>query len=85
VAEQSRHLAEAGKWDDAKAVLQEQLSKTKEAAEAAQLKAELAHLASDRNTYFHQDESAVVAALEECSFGGTGQQRQAGTRDIGNG
>ena len=65
VAEQSRHLAEAGKWDDAKAFLQEQLTKTKNAAEAAQLKAELAHLASDRNTYFHKDESSVVAALEE--------------------
>jgi len=65
VAEQSRHLAEAGKWDDANAVLQEQLTKTKDAAEAARLKAELAHLASDRNTYFHKDESSVVAALEE--------------------
>ncbi len=65
VGEQSRHLAEAGKWDDAKAVLQEQLTKTKDAAEAARLKAELAHLASDRNTYFHKDESSVVAALEE--------------------
>jgi tetratricopeptide (TPR) repeat protein len=65
VAEQSRHLAEAGKWDDAKAVLQEQLTKTIDSAEAARLKAELAHLASDRNTYFHKDESAVVAALEE--------------------
>src|ERR1700737_5309346 len=65
VAEQSRHLAEAGKWDDAKAVLQEQLAKTKDAAEAARLKAELAHLASDRNTYFHKDESSVITALEE--------------------
>ena len=65
VAEQSRHLADAGEWDEAKAVLQEQLTKTKDAAEAARLKAELAHLASDRNTYFHKDESSVVAALEE--------------------
>lgn len=65
VAEHSRHLAEAGDWDEAKAVLQEQLTKTKDAVEAAQLKAELAHLASDRNTYFHKDESSVVAAIEE--------------------
>ncbi len=65
VAEQSRHLAEAGKWDDAKAVLQKQLTKTKDAAEAAQLKSELAHLASDRSTYFHKDDSSVIAALEE--------------------
>jgi hypothetical protein len=65
VAEESRHLAEAGEWEDAKAVLQEQLSKTKDAAETARLKAELAHLASDRSTYFQKDESSVVAALEE--------------------
>jgi hypothetical protein len=29
IAEQSRHLAEAGKWDEAKAVLEEELAKKK--------------------------------------------------------
>ncbi len=64
VAEQSRHLADAGKWDEAKAVLEEQLSK-KDAVQVARFKAELAHLAADRNTYFHKDEAPVLAALQE--------------------
>jgi tetratricopeptide (TPR) repeat protein len=65
VAEQSRHLAEAGKWDEAKTVLATRLTQTKDAAEAARFKAELAHLAADRSTYFHKNESSVLAALEE--------------------
>src|ERR1700736_3382038 len=65
VAEQSRHLAEAGKWDDAKAVLQEQLTKAQDAVEVARLKAELAHLATDWNTYFRKDEASVLTALAE--------------------
>src|SRR3984893_8323748 len=85
VAEQSRHLAEAGKWDDAKAVLQEQLTKTKDAAEAARLKAELAHLASDRNTYFQKNESSLVAALEEARSAAQAINDKTGARDIGNG
>lgn len=64
VTEQSRHLADAGKWDEAKAVLEEQLSK-KDAVQVARFKAELAHLAADRNTYFHKDEAPVLAALQE--------------------
>jgi tetratricopeptide (TPR) repeat protein len=65
VAEQSRHLAEAGKWDEAKTVLVERLAQTKDAIEGARLKAELAHLAADRSTYFHKSESSVLAALED--------------------
>ncbi len=65
IAEQSRHLAEAGKWDDAKAVLQEQLTKAQDAVEVARLKAELAHLATDWNTYFRKDEASVLTALAE--------------------
>jgi len=64
VAEQSRHLADTGQWDEAKAVLEEQLSK-KDAVEVARFKAELAHLAADRNAYFHKDEAPVLAALQE--------------------
>ena len=64
VAEQSRHLADTGQWDEAKAVLEEQLSK-KDAVQVARFKAELAHLAADRNTYFHKDEAPVLAALQE--------------------
>jgi tetratricopeptide (TPR) repeat protein len=65
VPEQARQLAEAGNWDEAKAVLANQLTQTKDAAEEARLKAELAHLATDRNTYFHKNESSVLAALED--------------------
>jgi tetratricopeptide (TPR) repeat protein len=65
VAEQSRHWAEAGKWDEAKTVLATQLTQTKDAAEEARFKAELAHLEADRSTYFHKNESSVLAALEE--------------------
>jgi tetratricopeptide (TPR) repeat protein len=64
VAEQSRHLADAGKWDEAKAVLEEQLSK-KDAVQVTRFKAELAHLAADRNAYFHKDEAPVLTALQE--------------------
>lgn len=64
IAEQSRHLAEAGKWEEAKAILEDQLAKTKDAVAVARLKAELAHYAADRNTYFHNNESSVLAALE---------------------
>jgi tetratricopeptide (TPR) repeat protein len=65
VIEQSRHLAEAGKWEEAKTVLTAQLSNAKDTVETARLKAELAHYAADRNTYFQKDESSVRATLEE--------------------
>jgi tetratricopeptide (TPR) repeat protein len=65
VAEQSRHLEEAGNWDEAKTVLAEQLAQTKDAAEEARFKAELAHLEADRNAYFQKNESSVRAALED--------------------
>jgi tetratricopeptide (TPR) repeat protein len=65
VAERSRHLADAGKWDEAKTILADQLTQTKDAAQAARLKAELAHLEADQNTYFHKNESSLLAALEE--------------------
>jgi hypothetical protein len=52
VAEQSRHLADAGRWDEAKTVLADQLTQTKDAAEEARLKAELAHLEADRKSIF---------------------------------
>jgi len=64
VTEESRHLADAGNWDEAKAVLEAELIK-KIPFEVAQLKAELAHLAADRNTYFHKDEASVLIALDE--------------------
>jgi hypothetical protein len=65
IAEASRHLAEAGKWDEAKQALEARLAETKDSIEAARLKAELAHYTTDRNIYFHKDESLVLAALEE--------------------
>jgi tetratricopeptide (TPR) repeat protein len=65
IAVRSRHLLEAGKWEDAKTVLEEELAKTQNAIEIARLKAELAHYAVDRDTYFHKDESSVLNALED--------------------
>jgi hypothetical protein len=87
IAEQSRHLAEAGKWDEAKAVLEEQLTKTKDAIEAARLKAELAHYAADRNTYFHKDESSVLAALDDArsAVQATGDKQALATLEMAEG
>jgi tetratricopeptide (TPR) repeat protein len=65
VAERSRHLADAGKWDEAKTVLADELIQPKDPAQEARLKAELAHLEADRSTYFHKNESSVLAALKE--------------------
>jgi tetratricopeptide (TPR) repeat protein len=86
IAEQSRHLAEAGKWDEAKAVLEEELAK-KNAVEVAPLKAELAHLATDRNTYFHKDEASVLTALEEagCAVQATDDKRALATLEMAEG
>jgi tetratricopeptide (TPR) repeat protein len=61
---QSRHLLEVGKWEEAKATLEEHLAKTTDAVEVARLKAEMAHYAVDRNTYFRKDEPSVFAAIE---------------------
>jgi tetratricopeptide (TPR) repeat protein len=78
VSQESRHLTEAGKWDEAKAVLEEHLSQTKDAIGVARLKAELAHYAADRNTYFHRDEPSVLAAIEQArSAVETGRDKNA--------
>ena len=60
---QSRELVDSGKWDEAGKLLEEQLKKTKDAAEVARLRAELAHYAADRNTYFQKNEDSVREAI----------------------
>jgi tetratricopeptide (TPR) repeat protein len=64
VAVQSRHLLEAGKWEEAKATLEEHLAKATDAVAVARLKAELAHYAVDRNTYFHKDDASVIVSVK---------------------
>ena len=54
---QSRHLADAGKWDDARTVLENTLSQLKDVTQIARIKAEVAHCAVERNTYFQKDEA----------------------------
>jgi tetratricopeptide (TPR) repeat protein len=63
VIKESRHLVDAGKWDEAGKLLEEQLKKTKDAVEVARLRAELAHYAADRNTYFQKNEDSVREAI----------------------
>jgi tetratricopeptide (TPR) repeat protein len=87
IAEQSRHLAEAGQWEEAKAVLDDELAKTEDAVEIARLKAELAHYATDRNTYFHKDESSVLTAVmvARSAVDATGDKRALATLEMAEG
>jgi tetratricopeptide (TPR) repeat protein len=65
IAEQSRHEIDAGRWEEAKAILETGLAKTTDAVEIDRLKAELAHYQVERNTYFHRETNTVNAALNE--------------------
>ncbi|MBV8277983.1 MAG: hypothetical protein JO170_22345 [Verrucomicrobia bacterium] len=65
LATQSRQLADAGKWDEARSVLEDRLSQVKDANPVARLKAELAHYAVERNTYFHKDDGWARAKIED--------------------
>jgi len=65
LAQKSRHLADAGKWNEAQKVLEDRLAQTKDSVEVAQLKAELAHYAAERNAYFHKDDQSVRARIQE--------------------
>lgn len=65
VAAQSRQLADAGKWEEARTVLEDRLSQTKDSNQVARLKAELAHHAVERNTYFQRDAGLVGAKIED--------------------
>jgi hypothetical protein len=65
VATQSRHLAEMGKWSEARTVLEKQLSETKDLTEIARLKAELAHCSVTSNTYFRKEDSLVRSLIED--------------------
>jgi tetratricopeptide (TPR) repeat protein len=87
VTEQSRHLAEAGQWEEAKAVLDDQLVKTKDLVAVAQLRAELAHYAADRSTYFHKDESSVLTAVTAARsvVDVTGDKRALATLEMAEG
>jgi tetratricopeptide (TPR) repeat protein len=67
VATQSRQLAEAGKWEEARTVLEDRLSQIKDLNQAARLKAELAHYTVERNTYFHKDEALARSKIEDAS------------------
>jgi tetratricopeptide (TPR) repeat protein len=64
-AMESRHFAEAGRWDEARTVLENQLSQTKDVAEVARLKAELAHYAVTRNTYFQKDDELARSLIKD--------------------
>ncbi len=87
VTEQSRHLAEAGQWEEAKAVLDDQLIKTKDLVAVARLRAELAHYAADRSTYFHKDESSVLTAVTAARsmVNVTGDKRALATLEMAEG
>ena len=65
VATQSRQLADAGKWDEARRALEDRLSQVKEVNQIARLKAELAHYAVERNTYFQKDDGLVRSKIED--------------------
>jgi tetratricopeptide (TPR) repeat protein len=65
VATQSRQLADAGKWDEARSALEDRLSQVKEVNQIARLKAELAHYAVERNTYFQKDDGLVDSKIED--------------------
>jgi tetratricopeptide (TPR) repeat protein len=65
VAIQSRHLAETGKWNEARTVLENQLSQTKDLTEIARLKAELARCSVTSNTYFRKEDSLVRSLIED--------------------
>ena len=64
-AQQSRHLADAGKWEDAGRVLEHRLSQTKQPTELARLKAELAHYAEEWNTFFQKNDRLVQLQIEQ--------------------
>jgi tetratricopeptide (TPR) repeat protein len=87
IAEQSRHLADAGQWEAAKAVLDDELAKTDDPVEIARLKAELAHYAADRSTYFHKDESSVLTAVTAARsmVDVTGDKRALATLEMAEG
>ena len=65
VATQSRQLAETGKWEEARNLLEDRLSQTKDRNQVVGLKAELAHYAVERNTYFQKDNGLVRSKIEE--------------------
>jgi biopolymer transport protein ExbB/TolQ len=65
LATQSRQLADAGKWDEAGSVLEDRLSQLKEVDPVARLKAELAHYAVERNTYFQKDDELTRSKIED--------------------
>jgi tetratricopeptide (TPR) repeat protein len=65
VATQSRQLAETGKWEEGRNLLENRLSQTKDRNQVAGLKAELAHYAVERNTYFQKDNGLVRSKIEE--------------------
>jgi tetratricopeptide (TPR) repeat protein len=65
VVTQSRQLADAGNWDKARTVLEDGLSLAKEVNQIALLKAELAHYAVERNTYFQKDDGLVHTKIED--------------------
>jgi tetratricopeptide (TPR) repeat protein len=65
VASKSRHLADAGKWDDARTVLENKLSELKDVTQVARIKAELAHYAVERNTYFQKDDGLARSKIED--------------------
>jgi tetratricopeptide (TPR) repeat protein len=65
IAIQSRHSAEAGKWNEARTLLENQLSQTKDLTEIARLKAELAHYSVTSNTYFRKQDSLAHSLIED--------------------
>ena len=65
LATQSRQLADAGKWEEARRVLEDRLSQLKDANSVAGLKAELAHYAVERNTYFQKDNGFARSKIED--------------------
>jgi hypothetical protein len=60
---ESREFVDAGKWDEAGKLLEEQLKKTTDTVEVARLRAELAHYTAGRNTYFQKNEDSVHEAI----------------------
>jgi tetratricopeptide (TPR) repeat protein len=87
VMKESRHLVDAGKWDEAGKLLEEHLKKTKDAVEVARLRAELAHYAADRNIYFQKNEDSVreAIAVARSAVQESGDKQASATLDMAEG
>src|ERR1700730_8440855 len=87
VIKQSRRFVDAGRWEEAGKLLEEQLKKTKDPVEIARLRAELAHYAAYRNTYFQKNEESVREALAvaQSVVRETGDKQALATLDMAEG